>query len=70
MAKILAAPGWLKRTIENNPRGPMETFLAQVRHMVLARTNNDQSPYSLEVSIEELDDDLLQTASETATAQL
>ena len=68
MAKILTAPGWLNRTIENNPRGPMETFLTRVRQMVLARTNNDQSPYSLEVSIEEPDDSLLQTASETATA--
>ena len=67
-AQALAAPGWLNRAIENNPRGPMETFLARVRHMVLARVDDNRSPYSLEVSVEELDGDLLQAASETAAA--
>ena len=67
-AQALAAPGWLNRAIENNPRGPMEIFLAKVHHMVLARVDDNRSPYSLEVSVEELDGDLLQAASETAAA--
>ena len=67
-AQALPAPSWLTRVIENNPRGPMEIFLARVRHMVLARVDDNRSPYSLEVSVEELDADLLQAASETAAA--
>ncbi|MBT6426991.1 MAG: ATP-dependent DNA helicase, partial [Rhodospirillaceae bacterium] len=67
-ARALAAPGWLTRMAEGGARGPMEAFLAQVRHVVLARVDNDRSPYGLEVSVEEPDDELLQTASEAAAA--
>ena len=67
-ARALAAPGWLTRIAEGETRGPMEAFLAQVRHVILARVDNDRSPYSLEVSVEEPDAGLLQAASEAAAA--
>ena len=65
-ASALAAPGWLQRLAENAPSGPMESFLAAVRHVVLARVDNDRSPYGLEVSVAEPEADLLQAASEAA----
>ncbi len=65
-AAALAAPGWLQRLAENAPSGPMESFLAAVRHVVLARVDNDRSPYGLEVSVAEPEADLLQAASEAA----
>ncbi len=64
----LAGPGWLQRLDEGAPRGPMEDFLAQVRHLVLARVDNDRSPYGLEVSVEEPPAELLQAAGEAAAA--
>ena len=67
-ATALAAPGWLQRLTEGAPRGPMETFLAHVHRMVLARVDNDRSPYGLEVSVEEPEAGLLQAAGETAAA--
>ena len=67
-ARSLAAPGWLTRLAEGETRGPMEAFLAQVRHVVLARVDNDRSPYGLEVSVEEPDAGLLQAADEAAAA--
>ena len=65
-AATLAGPGWLQRLAEGAPSGPMETFLARVRHVVLARVDNDRSPYGLEVSVLEPEADLLQAASEAA----
>ena len=47
-ARLLAGPGWLARLQEGAPQGPMETFLARVRQHVLARTDNAQTPYSIE----------------------
>ncbi|MFP6748130.1 MAG: ATP-dependent DNA helicase [Alphaproteobacteria bacterium] len=67
-ARALAAPGWLTRLAEGKARGPMEAFLARVRHMVLARVDNDRSPYGLEVSVEEPEAELLHAANETAAA--
>ena len=67
-ATALAGPGWLQRLAEAAPSGPMEIFLARVRHVVLARVDNDRSPYGLEVSVEEPDGDLLHSASEAAAA--
>ncbi len=67
-ARALAGAGWLTRLAENDARGPMEGFLAQVRHVVLARVDNDRSPYGLEVSVEEPEAALLHAASEAAAA--
>ncbi|MDA1101378.1 MAG: ATP-dependent DNA helicase, partial [Proteobacteria bacterium] len=65
-ATTLAAPGWLQRLAENAASGPMEDFLAAVRHVVLARVDNDRSPYGLEVSVVEPPADLLQAAAAAA----
>ena len=67
-ATALAGPGWLQRVAEGAAHGPMEAFLAHARHVVLARVDNDRSPYGLEVSVEEPEDNLLQAASEAAAA--
>ena len=67
-ARALAAPGWLNRLAEGGARGAMEVFLAQVRHVVLARVDNDRSPYGLEVSVEEPPAELLRAAAEAAAA--
>ena len=67
-AGALAAPGWLQRLTDGAPSGPMEVFLAKARQVVLARVDNDRSPYGLEVSVQEPAADLLQAASEAATS--
>jgi len=67
-ATALAAPGWLQRVAEGGEQGTMEAFLARARHVVLARVDNDRSPYGLEVSVEEPEAELLQAASEAAAA--
>ncbi|MBT3332617.1 MAG: ATP-dependent DNA helicase [Rhodospirillaceae bacterium] len=67
-AAALAAPGWLQRVAEGDAHGPMEAFLARARHVVLARVDNDRSPYGLEVSVEEPEGELLHAASEAAAA--
>ncbi len=67
-ATTLAAPGWLQRVAEGGEQGAMEAFLAQARHIVLARVDNDRSPHGLEVSVEEPEAELLQAASEATAA--
>ncbi|MDP6344969.1 MAG: ATP-dependent DNA helicase, partial [Alphaproteobacteria bacterium] len=61
-ARALAAPGWLQRLNDGRPRGVMEDFLAQVRRQVLARVDNDRSPYGLEASVIEPEEALLAAA--------
>ncbi len=65
-AAALAGPGWLQRLADGAASGPMEAFLAAVRHVVLARVDNDRSPYGLEVSVVEPPTELLQAADKAA----
>ena len=50
-ARSLPADGWRMRIAGDNPVGPTERFLVQVRQQVLARTVGRDSPYSLETEI-------------------
>ncbi len=47
-ARGLPGDSWGARLSANNPIGPAETFLALVRHQVLARTNAGDEGYGLE----------------------
>jgi len=47
-ARKLPADGWLKRLTDNLPAGPAEEFLIHVKSQVLARSNQPDSPYSIE----------------------
>ena len=48
-ARALPSDKWAKRIAEGRPQGATEQFLVHVRQQVLARANNRDGPYSLEV---------------------
>ncbi len=47
-ARVLPALGWERRLGGQTPSGPVEKFLMQVQHQVLARVDDPNSHYSLE----------------------
>ncbi len=48
-ARALPSDEWAKRIAEGESQGPTERFLVHVRQQVLARANDRDGPYSLEV---------------------
>ena len=50
-ARCLPAPGWQSRIQMEAPAGAAEEFLALVRAQVIARTQPDRSPFSLETEV-------------------
>ncbi|MDD9904153.1 MAG: ATP-dependent DNA helicase [Rhodospirillaceae bacterium] len=62
-AAILPGEGWRQRAADGAPRGPAETFLTAVRRTVYARVDNAESPFDLEVSVEEPTPELLSAAA-------
>jgi len=50
-ARALPGPGWITRLGLDEPQGPAEIFLAQVRRQVLARAAGAGSVYSLECPV-------------------
>ena len=62
-AAILPGEGWRQRAADGAPRGPAETFLTAVRRTVYARVDNAESPFDLEVSVEEPTPELLYAAA-------
>lgn len=62
-ASTLPGEGWRQRATDGAPRGAAETFLAAVRATVYARVDNAESPFDLEVSVEEPTAALLSAAA-------
>ncbi len=62
-AAILPSEGWRQRCADGLPQGPTETFLAAARSIVYARVDNNESPFDLEVSVEEPTTELLAAAA-------
>lgn len=50
-ARCLPAPGWQNRLQMDAPAGAAETFLALVRAQVIARTEPQRTPFSLETEV-------------------
>ena len=67
-ARILPADGWRLRLAADNPNGPTERFLDQVRRQVLARTSGLDSPYSLETETMPPNDALVEAAAVLSAA--
>jgi len=63
-AAQLPGEGWLARIGADNPQGPAEHFLAALRAHVHARAGGENAPYSLEASINDPSDQLLETANQ------
>jgi ATP-dependent DNA helicase DinG len=61
-ARSLPGDGWTQRLAGNQPRGPAEQFLFALRHLVYARAENGQGPYSLETEPRPTPADLLDTS--------
>lgn len=57
-ARHLTSEGWQRRLKENAPKGATEEFILAVYAQVLARTDNQKSPYSLETQTFPLHDDV------------
>jgi ATP-dependent DNA helicase DinG len=62
-ARALPGEGWRARLSEGGTVGPAETFLAEVRRLVYARTTDNRSPYGLEADARPADDALLAAAA-------
>ncbi|NKB55653.1 MAG: ATP-dependent DNA helicase [Alphaproteobacteria bacterium] len=62
-AAILPSEGWRQRSADGQPQGPAETFLTAVRGTVYARVDNVESPFNLDVSVEEPTAELLSAAA-------
>ncbi len=63
MAAVLPGQGWRQRCADGAPRGGAETFLTAVRRTIYARVDNAESPFDLEVSVEEPTAELLSAAA-------
>ena len=67
-AHALPADGWLQRTGDSEPFGPIETLLAAVRGTVYARATGEDAGYGLETEAAELDGPLVEAAQAAAEA--
>ncbi|MDX2210643.1 MAG: ATP-dependent DNA helicase [Sphingopyxis sp.] len=70
-ALALPGDGWLKRLADNQPSTPVETLLATVRAVVLARASSDaqfEAGYGLETELAEPDGRLVAAAAQAADA--
>ncbi|WP_120495416.1 ATP-dependent DNA helicase [Kiloniella sp. EL199] len=67
-ARHLTGDGWVNRMEDNLPSGPMETFLCHLREQVYARTDHENSPYSLETETKPAIPGLIESAVELRSA--
>ncbi len=63
-ARALPGESWHQRLIDARPVGPVEAFLASVRHQVLARAADARSGYSIECGTQPLDPHVAEAALE------
>jgi ATP-dependent DNA helicase DinG len=62
-ARALPSDGWLGRLAEDDPFGPVETLLSQVRGTVYARAKAQEAGYGLETELAEPDGNLVSAAA-------
>jgi ATP-dependent DNA helicase DinG len=67
-SQTLVADGWLGRIAEGLPMGPIETLLAAVRNVTLARATASDAGYGIETEAAALDGPTIEAADEAATA--
>ncbi|CCG40053.1 ATP-dependent DNA helicase [Magnetospirillum molischianum] len=67
-ARLLPGPGWVQRLSVEEPQGPAEIFLAQVRRQVMARSEAPDSAYSLETATQPPVEGLAVAAQQLAAA--
>jgi len=67
-ARGLPNDGWLNRLGDEQPNGPAEIFLSRVRQQIYARSEQANSPYSLETDAKPPVDGLLDAANELGAA--
>lgn len=61
-ARILPAPGWRKRIIQDQAQGPAEFFFTAAKKQIFSREKNTHSFYSLETGVYPCSDDFLARA--------
>ena len=54
-ANVLCAQGWSRRFKDKEPRGPAEIFLMEIYRVVFARSQDTDTPYSIETNVFPLD---------------
>lgn len=59
-ARALTGEGWQKRLRDNEPRGPMEAFLLAIYAQVMARSDGEAGPYSIETATFPISDGLVE----------
>lgn len=59
-ARCLTSDGWAKRLKDNQPKGPMEAFLAGVYAQIMARGEGLGTPYSIETPAYPVADGLIE----------
>jgi len=62
-ARILPAAGWRQRIEKGEPVGPAEAFLADLRRVIYARSDDPRSPYTLEADAMPADAELSASAA-------
>ncbi len=67
-ARALPSDGWIRRLAENDPFGPVETLLSEVRGTVYARADAQDAGYGLETELAEPDGRLVEAAAEAMAA--
>ncbi len=69
-AEALPGDGWLQRLLENEPFGPIETLLGEVRKMVFARDENQNADagYGLETELSDVEGPMIDAVAKAAEA--
>ena len=67
-ARALPSEGWLSRIAENDPFGPVERLLGEVRGTVYARAKAQEAGYGLETELAEPDSALIAAAASAMEA--
>src|SRR6185295_4478376 len=65
-ARGLVSDGWLQRSVEGSPFGPIDALLSEVRGMVYARAKAQEAGYGLETELADPDGALVSAAHAAA----
>ncbi|MTI10743.1 ATP-dependent DNA helicase [Curvivirga aplysinae] len=67
-SRILPNENWTQNIGNGQPQGPAENFLYMIHELVLARANNTDGPFSLEIPAVDMPEKLLDVATELEEA--
>ena len=67
-SNILCAAGWSRRMKDSSPSGPTEIFMSAIHAQVYARSEDRDSPFSIETPIYPVSADVVKTALALKTA--